>query len=1538
MSSLDRRLRNIAPRRPRRRSAITLAGIVRLALLLPLFTASALADVGAKSGSGTYLPSNRLDARGIQRARELIAKGEFSQSIRFLDEVLARSEDSFVVGTGNDYHGLKESAREILGSLPPEGRAIYQTTFGPVARRLLKQATSAGDVDRLRQIAQRYFHTQAGHEAALLFAQCEADQGRHLTAALTYEQLLDSTEAEARFQPQLSILAATSWLAESNVPRANEILRMLEDRGFRSVKLADQDHRLQSPGRDAEQWLRDLVGSPLIKDAVAEQQWLMHRGNAARNGTTDGGLPHLRVRWQVRLLEHHNLESVHDEMQGLLSRQQRSKVPAGTPLAVGNYVVTRSPHGLLAIDFRTGKRVWRSQPQPKRVGLLQGLMDGTDDQNENDIEPAQTFAQTIWDDYLYNTISSDGQRVYVIRDLAPPAPDNSQAMPFLRPNNAALSDDRSTNRLCAYDLRTQGKLVWEVDGAARSDQLAGAFFLGAPVAVGQRLYCLAEIKSDTAVYLVALNRNTGELQWRQQLVDLERRIDHDLRRRLQASMPSYDEGMLICPTGAGVVVAVDLAKQALAWAYQYPNAKSGLTHRQRIVLRQRGKTLPHWVHSAPIIAGGRVLITPPESDELHCLDLVTGKLLWKKPRGKAMFVAGVNQDLVMLVGLREVYALHLEDGTAAWPMGIRELPGNSTPTGTGFLNQGQYFLPLSNAQVVAIDVASGNITARANSRVGQVLGNLVCYRGSVLSQDGRYLACFDQIDVLRSESQRRLTADSNDFEALRTLGEIAYNDGKLEESLELLIQAHESAPDDLRTREALAEALEAALNEDFETHQHLLPLLTQIQGNTLDGQLTLLRLQAQGLQEMGQSEAAFEICIDAYSRLGAAELDLSLGQDHTVDARRWLSAQVASSWVAASDEQRTRMTARLAPLIDEGLESPDLAVRRLLFDSFQAVETSDTVGLRIAEDLVLNEELLDAQQLLLDLSQSKNAATRATATALSSRLLHENGMPFLATSYDKALAGAWADVQCLDGMTGLQCLAQWNDANDGGGVDWPYGQVDVFVDETKTPRGSSSSRIPSTGIYLERSDDLLGQCNVTLAGMVSGRNRALTIQDSLGRTFYSAKLDPRTRTTSPQTGVYGVSRGNLLIVSLGRQIVAFDTLSDSKLPLWRKDTTSNLHYVNQHRVSISGNVGRHRSGRAQNQGNWLGVIGPVTRNSCIFQVEERLVCVDSLTGQEKWSRNDIPLGCDLYGDEQYMFAVPKGSEQAIILRTADGRKLGETASIIPPWPERLATRNTNIVRWRRRASSNRWELSAIGSVTGEVVWKYDFAKKSQADIMQNRFVAVAEPGGRCVVVDIESGHQVVDQQIKPNLSMQRVHLFVGQDDFLVAIQQPLRIERRIRYVTGFNAFDFTKPFAGQLYRFDRVAGEALWSGAAEVAGLPLMLAQGVDLPMIAFAGNIRRQDKQGSKHEIGVMLLERATGRLLYHNDQLPPSAHYCLVKVPDPSSNEAVVEMINRKIRLQFTDTPRAPEPPAMLGVARTEDDKQNGLKKIGQRLLDEF
>src|SRR4029079_11431170 len=103
-------------------------------------------------------------------------------------------------------------------------------------------------------------------------------------------------------------------------------------------------------------------------------------------------------------------------------------------------------------------------------------------------------------------------------------------------NRNTVDVTATTNQLAAYDIATQGKLAWEIDGGRNAGKLTGAFFLGAPLAIDNALYVMAEIGS--ALYLVALDPATGHVQWQQQLLGLEQSISLDPTRRKSGVTPS----------------------------------------------------------------------------------------------------------------------------------------------------------------------------------------------------------------------------------------------------------------------------------------------------------------------------------------------------------------------------------------------------------------------------------------------------------------------------------------------------------------------------------------------------------------------------------------------------------------------------------------------------------------------------------------------------------------------------------------------------------------------------------------------------------------------------------------------------------------------------------------------------------------------------------------------------------------------------------------------------------------------------------------
>src|SRR4029079_3674020 len=206
--------------------------------------------------------------------------------------------------------------------------------------------------------------------------------------------------------------------------------------------------------------------------------------------------------------------------------------------------------------------------------------------------------------------------------------------------------------------------------------------------VGDQLYALAEFAGE--IRLVCLDARTGGLDWKQHLAVFTEEPYHitwDRSRRLAGASPSLAEGILVCPTSAGAVVAVDLATRTLRWGYQYRRTDvtqfpAGRGFRGQMVTTSNN-TNGNWLDATATIADGCVILPPPESQQLHCLDLLSGKPRWSPIRRDDMLlVACIHDGKIILLGKNRVKAITLSDGKPAWTSEIK-LDGETT-VGRGY--------------------------------------------------------------------------------------------------------------------------------------------------------------------------------------------------------------------------------------------------------------------------------------------------------------------------------------------------------------------------------------------------------------------------------------------------------------------------------------------------------------------------------------------------------------------------------------------------------------------------------------------------------------------------------------------------------------------------------------------------------------------------------------------------------------------------------------------------------------------------------------
>ena len=179
---------------------------------------------------------------------------------------------------------------------------------------------------------------------------------------------------------------------------------------------------------------------------------------------------------------------------------------------------------------------------------------------------------------------------------------------------------------------------------------------------------------------------------------------------------------------------------------------------------------------------------------------------------------------MVLVGRNSIDAVNLEDGSKAWGGRAISMPSGAAVCGHGFYAGGQYFVPLSSGEVMAVDLESGKVVATAKSapQCGARQPGLLSRPGDFAGLDG--LELYYQVDAARDEVARRLAANPDDVEGLTLRGEMLLDAGKSTEAVADFRRAYsldKKSESHGRTRELLRDALLAGLRDDFAAHRSM---------------------------------------------------------------------------------------------------------------------------------------------------------------------------------------------------------------------------------------------------------------------------------------------------------------------------------------------------------------------------------------------------------------------------------------------------------------------------------------------------------------------------------------------------------------------------------------------------------------------------------------------------------------------------------------------------------------------------------------------
>ena len=1517
---------------------------VAVAGVAVLFGPTAVAQVpggglppGQELPENVFLPAPRDTLRRLADAQELLRLRRFGEAVRNLGSILDAEEDFFFQPDRDEpiHRSLKAEAQQLIGTLPRAGRELYELQYGPQARRMLAESLADGNVAKLAEVSRRFFHTEAGYEATFLLGLHHLDHGRPLAAAVTMQRLHSVLETDRKFQPALSLAAAAAWFQTGETDRAFELLAAVKSRREgEPLRLGRREIPWFAPHEMTDTSLADFLGVSAVKTAHEARQWTMVRGNPSRNASARGGSPLLNIRWEVPTADDPLIEWLVTQQQQQDLQQGIPPIPELHPLVVDEVVLMRTTRNLLAVDLRTGKRLWEVPVDDPLESLLRVSQTGPGAAAQVQQVPL-AVRERVLHDRTFGSLSSDGQRVYTIEDLTP-----SMGLPYTRqivrgPVRLASGQPRSYNRLAAHDIRT-GKLEWHLGGAEDEYalRLAEAFFLGPPLPLRGQLFVLAEIKDE--IRLLALEAATGELLWTQSLAMVEEGVLHSPARRLAGLSPAYADGILVCPTSAGAVVAVDLATRSLLWGYRYP--QSLLARQRPAIFAMQFRTYPgrqasaQWTDANPIISDGRVLLTPTDSDLLLCLDLVDGRQRWSVPREDDLYVACVHDGKVVVVGPQRARALRLADGKPAWNGRSLEFPDGGMPSGHGFYSGNKYFVPLTTAQILTVDLDYGQAVYTARSRHGHVPGNLVGCEGMVLSQSPGGLAAYRQLNVLRDEVADRLAEDPDDAPALALHGELLLDEGKRDEAIRSLNRSYRLAPE-RRTADLLREAMLDGLRQEFHAFHgragEIQSLLYEPREHA-----EFLRIMADGLHAAGHWSEAFEHYLKLVEfdedcrRVEPVDTSLSVRGD------RWIRARLAALRAEASGEEAAEIERLIASRMRDAIDTGAAADLLRFLDYFGDHADIEPARDALVRALVDAGRLMQAELVLFGNSQAGDASS-GMATARLAKLLAQAEQPSAAESAYRHLAAHYADVVCLDGKTGREIIESLSDARlarflSGAASSWPEGRIEVS--ELKANRPATQGLYP-----LEFRGDPGPFFRNTVIRMDQSR-RSLFAADGLGQVRWSLTLvepgSPHSFAFNP-SNTYVRASGHLVVVSLGYRIAAIDTLGragggEARI-LWSEDLTqggfdqSLLRAAPQGRPQLPQGMGMVQHGSHQ-----LGSLGPVTPRYVSFQHYRNLVAVDPMTGETLWVRHGVPPGATLFGDAHYVLAASPEHSDILVISALDGSLIGKRslpefeasgnqAGLSPAARRRfsqalMTTVGRNIVVSRVDPSDGRQVLGLFDPLEQRYVWGPLRTAPGHTTHFGEELIALLAADGTLKLIRMDDGSEIVNAKLPGEATATEIHLLRAGETYLVVTNRPRMRNQRINPLPG---MQFRAIGDGRVYAFD-LEGRSLWPKPAVVEDQSLVLHQPEDLPVIVFASQSYNPHRSGvDRFTTRIECLDKRNGRMAYRGTFSGPTATFQVVGDAETATVE--IQLQRDVVKLLLTDGEYVPveSEPVSAGAA---------------------
>lgn len=1340
--------------------------------------------------SARFIEAPRAIAQQLREAERSIADERYSEAVVRLGDLLQRDavagaeedgagQDFFmnvdVGGPGAPEPVVSESllyrARRMIGELPPKGLEVYELQYGPLARKMLDDASTSRDWDAVEEVRRKYFHTAAGYDASMLLAQREWLAGRPLGAYLLLEELMRSPAARQRLDGSLEIAFAAAAKrsgreldAELTVDGGQAVL------GGETVRFADRE--------ELDRLVEERFPAAEKLQQPAASDYRMLGGSLDRNGGAQGEMPLANPRWTVVTTASPRQERTIKQRSDEMTTRGELPPPSFLPLKVGDQLLMRTTERLVGVDYKTGKRVWQYPWYSAYEGFDEEQ--ASFDAIPGEEDPGNLLSQRVWNDLPFGQMSSDGKRVFVLDDLGEVEMATFSPIVGMQGTRPA---DIGRNTLVALDLETEGKLLWRIGaGEDQSSRLSDAFFLGPPLPLNGRLYVLIEIAGD--ICLSCLDPRTGSEHWRQQLVAIETgAIDMDPVRRVAGAMPTYHRGVLICPTGAGAVVAFDLVDRMLRWGRTYDrNAElnhsliggNGLDQSQ---LMQR------WFDGVAIAVEDSVVLTPIEADRLYTLDLLTGEQRFpEKNRVRMRYLAGVRDGRMIVVGSGQVRAYDMKTGDQLWTTPSDWLSAGQQVSGIGVFGDADYLLPTTTNELVRISLSDGAVLERRTTRYP--LGNLIATGGELISQSPTKLAVAFGERSLEPIVNELLSQDPNHFEAMVRKAELLIQEGKRDEALEYLARARAIDPDNDEVYMLSVTAMLGSLRESPELDGPLVELLERlIDQPSQRVELLALRVNA-GIEAKAWLESA-RLLIQL-SELLRRETSVD-GVDMTGinDPSRqcildcWVEARMSDVYSGADESQRREIDAAVETAV-ASLTGASSSVLQQVLRHMSPTESISRLRNIYGRRMLESGELLQAERTALGI-QPWSAATLDE--------LSDEGLQILAQS---AINGGFGQ-NAAPALSAIDFEAIVRSAPE---------QAAQLTEAQQALAGEEAKQWPKTASLSWESQRIGARAmpgfsqsvaqTVITGGpafegwkLVSEYQNPYAFRDADGQ-LHGIPLDGISRRDDGDKKE-AIINGSVAMLVTPTELICVDLFElmegNGESILWRRDWSGDSVPVAKPRsetTPFGDQIYRYHMATSAAQSTIAEFrVGPVLGDRVLMLQGGDLVALDLFSSEPLWRNSDAPRSGAILAEGRHVAVVSPEANQVAIFDALDGAKL-ETR----PWAHGTiwAAQNRYALAYSLADASRRSTVRLVDVFSNTVLHEMtvlaasrgaEATKATYGRVVDGRYLVMLNTEGDLRLWDVQTGRDLGSCELPAMPDLQGLHAMQLDGQLIVLPRRPV---------------------------------------------------------------------------------------------------------------------------------------------------------------------